>query len=154
MSDTFTQIYAQLVFVVKNQEPLIDSVREEMLYRFLGDEIVKHGHRLIIMGGTASHVHILLQLNPSNAISDLVRDIKSQSSYRINHNSQHRSDFHWQQGYFAYSYTRSQVNLVYKFIENQKSYHAQKLYREEYVDMEALDEQDEVNESMFKYKYQ
>lgn len=154
MSETFTQIYTQLIFSVKYHKPFINEDREKVVYSYLDEQIVKHGHQLITIGGTPDHVHILLKLNPANALSDLVRDIKRQSSYHINHHVLDHPGFHWEVGYTAYSYTRSQINQVFKFIENQKKYHADKNYHEEYIDMEEMVDNDTLNENMFKYKFQ
>ena len=154
MSDTFTQLYAHIVFSVKNQKPFITHAREKEIYHCINGIIEHNGSETLIIDGTPNHIHVLLKLNPSNAISDLVREVKRQSSYFINHHLLNKPSFRWDVGYSAFSHTRSQVNSVYKFIEKQKEYHANKNFREEYLEIASWDETSTDDELIFKYKYQ
>lgn len=154
MSETYTQLYAHIIFSVKRNKPFITPNREEEIYRCLGGIIEQNGHQSLIIDGTANHVHMLVKLSPANSISDLVREVKRQSSFYINHHLLENPSFHWQEGYTAFSHTRSQVNAVYKYIEKQKEYHSNKKFHEEYLDMECLADEETLNESIFKYKHQ
>lgn len=154
MSVTYTQLYAHLIFSVKNNKPLISSGYEEEIHRCLSNIVEQCGHHSIIVDGTANHVHLLVKLNPANAIADLVREVKRQSSFYINHHLLPKAIFHWQEGYTAFSYTRGQVNAVYKYIEKQKEYHANKNFHEEYLELSETTKEDSINDSVLKYKYQ
>lgn len=81
------------------------------------------------------HIHILLGLRPSMAISDLVRDIKSNSARFINEQKFLKGKFHWQEGYAAFSYSKSQVPAVCRYIENQKEHHKIRSFKDEYLDI-------------------
>jgi len=82
----------------------------------------------------SDHIHILLGLNPDDKISDLVGTIKKSSSTFINEKGWFRGKFHWQDGYGAFSYGKSQLDSVYKYIANQEAHHKKRTFREEYLD--------------------
>jgi len=154
MSDTYTQLFTHIVFSVRKNKPFIVPEREEEIYRCLGGVVEQQGHKTLIIDGTANHVHLLVKLNPARSISDLVREVKRQSSYFINHHLLKKASFRWQEGYCAFSHTRSQVNTVFKYIEKQKELHSDKNFREEYLDLDHLLPEEIIGETIFKYKYQ
>lgn len=81
------------------------------------------------------HVHILIGLRPSQSISDLLQDIKGSSSKWINEKRFIKTRFEWQEGYGAFSYSKSQIKAVEEYIENQELHHQKKTFREEYLEM-------------------
>lgn len=81
------------------------------------------------------HAHILVGLNPASAISDLARDIKSISSGFINENNWIRGKFHWQEGFGAFSYSRSQLDTIIKYILDQEHHHKKTTFKEEYFEI-------------------
>lgn len=88
----------------------------------------------IIVNGMPDHVHVFIGLKPSMAISDLVRDIKNNSSNFINEKRLVKGRFSWQEGYGVFSYGHSQIASVYNYILNQQAHHKKKTFREEYLD--------------------
>lgn len=91
------------------------------------------GQKLLAIGGMADHVHIFIGLKPDTAISDLVRDVKANSTNFINDNKLVRGKFRWQEGYGAFTYAHSQLDLVIKYIRNQEQHHRKKTFHEEYL---------------------
>ncbi|MCW8817979.1 MAG: transposase, partial [Ignavibacteriaceae bacterium] len=91
--------------------------------------------KVIIINGVADHIHILIGLNPNDKISDLVACIKRESSSFINDRKWFRGKFHWQDGYGAFSYGKSQLDGIYKYITNQEAHHKKRTFREEYVEL-------------------
>jgi putative transposase len=81
------------------------------------------------------HLHLLVGNKPDIALSDLVRDVKAGSSKFINEKHWVRGRFSWQEGFGAFSYSRSQLGTVIRYIENQQKHHARKTFREEYVEL-------------------
>ena len=77
---------------------------------------------------------MLIGLKPSIAISDLVRDVKAGSSQFINEREWLNNKFHWQEGFGAFSYSRSQIDTVIKYILNQEEHHRKVTFKEEYLD--------------------
>jgi REP element-mobilizing transposase RayT len=154
MSTTFTQLYAHIVFSVQGKKSFINQTREAEIYEFITNLVDKLGHKMLIINGTSDHIHLLVKLNPALAISDLVREIKKQSSYFINHKLLKKHGFNWEGGYTAFTQPRSQVNSLFKYIEKQKEYHRNVKFKEEYLDLHKQIEDEVIDDTIFKYKYQ
>ncbi|WP_138475310.1 IS200/IS605 family transposase [Dyadobacter bucti] len=135
MPGTYSQVYVQVVFAVKGRQNLIAKEWRDELYKYIAGIISGKGQKPIIVNGVADHVHIFIGLRPATAISDLVRDIKNNSSNFINNSKFVQGHFSWQEGFGAFSYSHSQIDLVYKYILNQEQHHQKKTFREEYLDM-------------------
>ena len=134
MPGTFSQIYIQTVFAVKGRGNLIDKGWKDDLHKYIAGIIKGKGQKSIIVNGMADHIHAFIGLKPSMPISDLVRDIKNNSSNFINDNKLIKGKFSWQEGYGAFSYSHSHIENVYNYILNQESHHKVKSFREEYVE--------------------
>ena len=132
MAGSYTQIYIQVVFAVKFRENLIAKEWREELHKYISGIIKAKGHKSIIVNGVTDHVHCFIGLKPAMAISDLVRDIKNNSSKFINENNFVKGKFRWQEGYGAFSYSQSAVENVYNYILNQEKHHESKTFKQEY----------------------
>ena len=135
MANTYTQIFIHIVFAVKGRQNLIPVKNKEELYKYIAGTIKEKGHKLFIVNGMPDHVHILIGYNPIEALSSLVKEIKRCSSMFINTNKWVVGKFEWQAGYGAFSYSKSQIENVYKYIENQELHHKKKTFREEYIEL-------------------
>ncbi|WP_224997602.1 IS200/IS605 family transposase [Cesiribacter sp. SM1] len=135
MAGTYSQIYIQVVFAVKGRESLIRKEWKEDLHRYIAGIIKQKGQKPIIVNGMQDHVHVFLGLRPSMAISDLVREIKNNSSNFINSQKLVKGKFYWQEGYGAFSYAHSQIDQVYQYILNQEQHHKKRSFREEYCEL-------------------
>ena len=134
MAGTFSQIYIQIVFAVKGRQNLIGKAWKDELHKYISGIITKKGQKSIIVNGVADHVHVFVGLKPAMAISDLVRDIKNNSTNFINDKKFINGKFSWQEGYGAFSYAHSQIDHVYHYIANQEEHHKKKTFKEEYLD--------------------
>jgi putative transposase len=134
MANTFSQIYIQLVFAVQHRNALIDTIWEEHLYQYITGIIQNKGQKLIAINGMPDHIHIFIGLKPWCCISDLVREIKKSSSIFIKENNFSKQPFNWQEGFGAFSYSHSHIDMVYKYIINQKEHHKKHSFKEEYLD--------------------
>ncbi len=132
MAGTYSQIFIQIVFAVKGRENLIADSWKEELFKYISGIITKKGHKSIIVNGVKDHIHIFVGLKPSMSISDLVRDIKNNSSNFINEKKYVKGKFSWQEGFGAFSYSNSQVEIVYQYILNQEKHHIKTTFKEEY----------------------
>lgn len=132
MANTYSQIYIQVVFAVHGRENLIANGWRDELYKYITGIVKKHEQKLISIGGVSNHIHILLGIKPSIALSDLVRDIKANSSRFINERKFVRGKFNWQEGFGAFSYSYSQLDAVIRYIENQEAHHEKKSFKDEY----------------------
>ena len=134
MSRTFSQIYIQVVFAVNGRQNLIDKRWKEDLNKYISGIITNKGQKSIIVNGMSDHIHAFIGLKPSMAISDLVRDIKNNSSNFINKNKLVKGKFSWQEGYGAFSYSHSHIKQIYNYILNQEQHHYKKTFKEEYLE--------------------
>lgn len=134
MAGTFSQIYIQVVFAVKGRENLISEQWQSELHKYISGIIKAKEQKPIIVNGVDDHIHCFIGLNPAMAISDLVRDIKNNSSKFINERKFVKGKFQWQEGYGAFSYSHSQIEQVYNYILNQKEHHKKRTFKEEYID--------------------
>lgn len=134
MPGTYSQIYVQAVFAVKGRQNLIGKEWKEELCKYISGIITGKDQKSIIVNGVADHVHVFIGLRPSMSVSDLVRDIKNNSSNFINDKKFVAGKFSWQEGFGAFSYSQSQIESVYNYILNQEEHHKKLTFREEYID--------------------
>lgn len=134
MAGTFSQLYIQIVFAVKGRQHLISSAWKDDLHKYIAGIIKGKNQKPIIVNGMPDHLHVFAGLRPAMAISDLVRDIKNNSSNFINDRRLVNGKFSWQEGYGAFSYSHSHIENVYKYILNQEAHHQKKTFKTEYLD--------------------
>ena len=134
MPRTFSQIYLQVVFAVQGRQNLIGKSWKEYLNKYISGIITNKDQKSIIVNGTSDHIHLFIGLKPSMNISELVRDIKNNSSNFINKNGLVKGKFAWLESYGVFSYSHSQINQVYNYILNQEQHHHKKTFKEEYIE--------------------
>ncbi len=134
MPNTYTQLYIQFVFAVKGRESLVEKAWKDDLYKYITGIVQNNKSNLIAINGTADHIHIFVGYKPSISIPDLVKDIKVASTLWINGKRLVKGKFSWQEGYGAFSYSRSQLDVVCKYIANQEAHHKKKTFQQEYLD--------------------
>lgn len=132
MPNTYTQIHIQFVFAVKYRQSLIHKNWEDELYKYITGIIQNNKHKVLAINGMPDHIHILVGLRPDQSISDLLQQVKRDSSKWINEKKFLPGKFEWQSGYGAFSYSMSQVDTVINYIRNQKEHHRKKNFMEEY----------------------
>lgn len=130
MANTYTQIYMHIVFAVSHREAMIDNAWMDKLYAYMVGICHNRKHFVHAIGGTADHVHLLVGMNPSDSVSDLVKNLKGTSSHWINENY-YNGRFSWQSGYGAFAYSRSLIPEVKRYVENQREHHRRISFREE-----------------------
>ncbi len=133
MANTYSQIYIQLVFAVEGRQNLIEPTHNDELQKYITGIITAQRQKLIAINNVSDHVHILIGQRPDIALSELVGDIKSGSTNFINRQRWVRGRFSWQEGFGAFSYSRSQLDTVIRYIGNQQKHHAKRPFRDEYV---------------------
>ena len=133
MANTYSQITIHIVFAVKNRDNIIRKSYREELYKYITGIIKNKNQKLLSINGVSDHIHILIGLNPSMSISNIVRDIKNNSSKFINEKKWVLGKFQWQEGYGAFSYSRSQRPEIIAYIENQENHHKRTTFKEEYL---------------------
>ena len=132
MDGQIVKIWIHTFFSTKDIKPLIKNTFESVLYSKIRGKIEEEFNSYVKeIGGTEDHIHILFKLNPSFRITDILKNIKGETSHWINQNGFLEEKFTWQKSYDAYSVDESKVNLVAEFIRNQKEYHLKFTFPEE-----------------------
>lgn len=132
MANTYTQIHIQAVFAVQNRDAVINPIWKEELYKYITGIIQSREHKMLAIGGMPDHVHLLFGLRPTHSLSDLMHDVKGGSSKWIKERGLLRCKFSWQEGYSAFSYARSDLHNVIRYIQNQRDHHRKVTFMEEY----------------------
>jgi len=135
MPNTYTQLYIHCVFAVKYRLAMIQSEWEDKLQRYITGIVQGNGHKLLAINSMPDHLHLFVGLNPNQSISEMMRLVKGDSSEFVNKEKLTQRKFYWQEGYGAFSNSRSQIDGVVKYILNQKQHHSNKSFREEYLDI-------------------
>src|SRR5688572_979546 len=135
MPNTYTQLYVQIVFAVKNRNALISESFREELQKYTTGIVQNNKHKMLAIYCMPDHTHIMVGLNPAQSISSLVNDIKSNSSKWINEHKKLQFSFNWQDGYGAFSYDRNRLYTTIDYINKQKQHHAKFNFKEEYLQL-------------------
>jgi REP element-mobilizing transposase RayT len=109
MANTYTQIHIQAVFAVQNLQSLISKAWKDELYKYITGIIQNYDHKVLQINGMPDHVHILFGMRPTQSISDLMKQVKQDSSKWINHCRLTQGRFSWQASYGAFSYSKGAI---------------------------------------------
>ncbi|MES2138980.1 MAG: IS200/IS605 family transposase [Bacteroidota bacterium] len=132
MSQSLTKIYIHLVFTTKYRESVLHKEVQPELYSYLGGICKNLECFPIKIGGYADHIHILCLLSKKIAVMKLLEEVKKNSSKWIKTKGEEFTDFHWQDGYGAFSVNPSEIDIVVKYIENQEEHHKKVSFQDEY----------------------
>jgi len=132
MANTYTQVHIQAVFSVQNRDCVIRKTWKIELYKYISGIILNHGHKLLAINGMPDHVHVFFGMRPTQTLSDLIQDIKGDSSKWINESRFMPGHFSWQEGFGAFSYSKSHVDNVIDYIKNQDNHHKTRTFIDEY----------------------
>jgi len=135
MANTYTQIYIHAVFAVQGRQNLIRKENKEELHKYITGIVQNKGQKLIAINSMPDHAHVFIGMKPTIVLSDLVRDVKNNSSNFINEKKWIRGHFNWQKGFGAFSYGHSQIDVVVKYILNQEKHHEKKTFKQEYMEL-------------------
>lgn len=134
MPNTYSQIYIQIIFAVKGRECFIKESFREELQKYISGIIANKKQKLYAIYCMPDHTHLFVSMKPDMPVSDLVRDIKSNSSTFIKEKKWVNNMFSWQEGFGAFSYSKSQAKAVVDYILTQPAHHRKITFREEYLD--------------------
>ena len=148
---TYSQIYIQIVFAVKNRNGLIANSWEEELYKYITGIVQNKGQKMLAINGMPDHIHILIGMKPSCCLSDLVREIKKSSNSFVKEKGFSKYNFEWQEGFGAFSYSHSSLDNVIEYINNQKEHHKKRSFKEEYINFLEKFNIEFKNEYLFEW---
>lgn len=121
MPHTYTDLLYHIVFSTKERFPFITKELQSNLYKYIGGTVRGLGGSMVEIGGIADHVHLLVRLKPTMAISNTLRDLKTNSSVWAKEKT--NGYFEWQDGYGAFTVSKSQIEVVKHYIQNQEKHH-------------------------------
>lgn len=134
MPNTYSQIFIQIVFAVKGRQNfIVETIREET-QKYISGIVAENKQKLYAIYCMPDHTHILISMQPDLSISDLVRDIKANSSSWLKKKFPSLQSFEWQHGFDAFSYSKSQSVQVVNYILNQPLHHKKKTFKQEYIE--------------------
>jgi putative transposase len=134
MPNTYSQLYVQIVFAVKYRQNLISKNNREELHKYITGIVQNREQKMLAIFCMPDHIHIFVNIKPAISISDLVRDIKTNSTKFINDSNWVKGKFNWQEGFGAFSYSKSHIGNVVNYILNQEEHHKAKTFKEEYLE--------------------
>ena len=132
MANTYTQIHIQCVMAVNYRQSLIQPEWKDQLQKYITGITQNYGHKMLAINNMPDHLHMFFGFRPNQSLSDLMRIVKSESTKWINDKQFTPAVFSWQEGYGAFSYSRSHVNKVTEYVLNQEEHHRHKTFLEEY----------------------
>jgi putative transposase len=135
MANTYSQLYIQCVFAPKYRMALLQPEWDERLRQYISTIAKTNGHKMIAINNMPDHIHLFVGLNPNQSVSEMMRIIKGDSSEWINKERLTSRKFQWQEGYGAFSYSRSQIDVVAKYVLNQQEHHKKISFLDEYKNM-------------------
>lgn len=133
MPNTYSQLYIQIVFAVKGRQSFIEESFRDELQKYISGIIKEKKQKLYALYCMPDHTHIFVSIKPDIAISDLVRDIKANSSSFIKE-KHFVNNFSWQTGFGAFSYSKSQALNVVDYILRQPEHHKKQTFKQEYIE--------------------
>lgn len=131
MPGTYSQILLHIVFSTKLRRPHITADLRDRLYAYIGGIIRSENGSLYDIGGIEDHVHLLVRWRPDESVSNLMRVVKSKSSKWVHSEFPAMREFAWQEGYSAFSVSKSQENAVKQYIANQAEHHRKEDFKSE-----------------------
>jgi REP element-mobilizing transposase RayT len=132
MANTYTSLKYHIVFSTKNRECCLTEGIRDRLFAYLGGIARENGMQALEIGGVADHVHLLLSIPPSLAVSNAVQVIKGGSSHWLKDAFPGMKGFAWQDGYAAFTVSKSQLDGVRDYVRGQVEHHRTKTFAEEY----------------------
>jgi REP-associated tyrosine transposase len=133
MPGMYSQLLLHIVFSTKNRQPWIRRSIADRLYSYIGGIVRQEGGALYEIGGIEDHLHLLVRWRTDAAVSDLMRVVKTNSSRWIHSTFADLTEFAWQEGYAAFSVSKSQEAAVKKHLAMQEEHHRREGFRSEFL---------------------
>ena len=150
MSNTYTQLQIHLVFALKYRAAMIQKEWKDRLHQYITGIIQNNEHKMLQINSMPDHIHIFIGMRPHQAISALVQNVKAESSKWIKENKFCKSSFAWQEGFGAFSYSKTHVADIIRYIQNQEAHHKKETFLDEYRKMLKAFEIDYDERYIFK----
>jgi len=133
MANTYTQLYIQFVFSVRGRKNLIKEHFRDELEKVMSGIITNQKCKTYAIYCNPDHTHIFVGMHPTMSPSKLMEQVKSGSSKWLNQKQYISGKFSWQNGFGAFTYSKSHIDKVVKYILNQPEHHKKQSFKEEYL---------------------
>lgn len=134
MANTYSQVYLQFVFAVKGRQSLINPKNNEELQKYITGIVQNRKQKMLAINNMPEHLHLFVGFGTTMSMADFMEEVKAISSKFINEKGWVKGKFEWQRGYGVFSYSRSQIDNVIKYIINQQEHHKKKTFKDEYLE--------------------
>lgn len=134
MANTYSQVYLQFIFAVKGKQSIINPKYNDELQKYITGIVQNRKQKLLAINNVPDHLHILVGFGTTMSIADFIEEVKSISSKFINEKNWIQGKFEWQRGYGVFSYSRSQIDQVIRYIQKQQEHHIKKSFKDEYLE--------------------
>jgi putative transposase len=134
MANTYTSLHYHVIFSTKNRERWLVPDIEQRVWEFIGGIARKHRMIALQVGGVDDHIHALVTAPPTIAPCQIAQFLKGDSSKWIHEEFSALRNFGWQDGYGAFTVSKSNIPEVINYIQNQRAHHRQKTFQEEYLE--------------------
>ena len=135
MANTFSQIYLQFVFAVRQRECLIPKEHKAELHKYITGLVQNRKAKMFAIHCMPDHTHLFVGFKPTILISDFVKEVKVESNEFVNDKKWVKGKFNWQEGYGVFSYSHSHISRVYNYILNQEKHHQNRTFKQEYLEL-------------------
>jgi len=142
MANTYSSLFYHIVFSTKHRQNFIRQEIEDRVWAYLGGIARKHKLTAIQIGGIENHIHVLVLSSPVNAPSQIAQWLKGDSSKWIHVEFSDLKNFAWQDGYGAFTVSKSKIETVVEYIKNQREHHKIENFENEYLKLMKLHEID------------
>lgn len=134
MADSFYSLTYHLIWSTKNRIPWVTADWENRLWEYMAGIAQQKRMIPLRVGGYDDHIHMLVRLPPNIDVSKAVQLLKGPSSKWIHDTFPDMRTFEWQDGYGAFTVSKSQTQEVFDYIKNQREHHRVKTFQEEYLE--------------------
>jgi len=134
MANTYSQVYLHFIFAVKGRQSLIPPEHDDELQKYITGLVQNRKQKMLAINNVPDHLHLLVGFGTTMSMADFMEEIKAISSKFINDKGWLKVKFEWQRGFGVFSYSRSQIDGVIKYIMNQKEHHKKQTFKEEYLE--------------------
>ena len=135
MANTYTSLHYHFVFSTKNREPWLRPDAQDRVWAYLGGIARENKLTPLLIGGMEDHVHMLVGMTPTISVSEALKQIKGGSSMWLKEHLPSFAGFAWQDGYGAFTVSKSQEPVVIDYISRQREHHRIKTFPEEYREL-------------------
>lgn len=134
MANTYSQVYLQFIFAVKGRHNLISPAHNDELQKYITGIVQNRKQKMLAINNVPDHLHMLVGFGSTMSMGDFMEEVKAISSKFINEKGWMSGTFEWQRGYGVFSYSRSQIDSVIKYILKQQEHHKKQSFKEEYLE--------------------